>query len=248
MEGGQHQDSRLSRRSYWPVSGSQRKTPPLRRVTGLLDSIGVAWSGLVGRFQLRDRFPDQRGGQLPTPCPCGPFTLRDSGALAAAPSAAGIHISILRRILVPTRAMSFRGRFCANPARRSQSVDAVGNWLEVGGIHASPVLTQMIQLQAVRNGADKQLVGDAVRPRVINWISGARVEVPITRSLPRSPKPTPARSVLINLRPEPLFERNHICAVARDPTMGFTSNVPEFPAGPLVPPSHLLTTAALAEG
>ncbi len=134
-------------------------------------------------------------GRLPTP-----------RAFPTHPMPTRIDVGVGRVEGVPVDAMGL-ALVDALRALSSKEVLADGHRLTVGRITAPSVATQMIEVESVRHGSDKQFVSDSMGVSH-RFSATASVNLPVSLTEGGEPGPALVRPTTIDLRPEPFSERS----------------------------------------
>lgn len=110
-----------------------------------------------------------------------------------------VGIPLVERVAVFAMRLSSIGRGNANA---SHHVDRAGDGLHVGRIHASAGAAKVVEVESLRDSADKQLVSVTVGHHLV---PAAGREAAITVAAHLSPKPTGFG--FLDLRPEALYDK-----------------------------------------
>lgn len=87
----------------------------------------------------------------------------------------------------------------------SHDIDVPRNGFQVGGIHARPIPTEMVNIKTVGDGTNQGFVGKSVGQDIPPNASSPP-EHPISHVVPMGrPYPAPVRAALVHLRPKALF-------------------------------------------
>ena len=113
------------------------------------------------------------------------------------------HAGVRRIVGMALRAARLAG-IHGSKTRPSQTVDSVGNGLKVSRIDAASIPAQVVEVEALWNGADQQLIDDPCRLEVFV----THREVPI--AVGPLAGPFPAAFALADLRPQALLDPRRI--------------------------------------